>query len=50
MLTLAPSAGTNGPLAGKVTWQDADHFSFKLPGGPTTDPGLKLRGKADFAE
>jgi tetratricopeptide (TPR) repeat protein len=41
-LTLADQGGQNGALAGKVVWQDSDHFNFRLAGAPTTDPGLSF--------
>jgi tetratricopeptide (TPR) repeat protein len=41
VLTLA-SAGQDGALAGKVAWQDGDHFTFQLMGAPPADPGLKF--------
>jgi hypothetical protein len=28
-----------------MTWQDADHFIFKLIGGPPDDPGLHFSRK-----
>jgi hypothetical protein len=35
--------GTQGqPLVGKVTWQDANHFSFQVAGGGPLDPGLSF--------
>jgi hypothetical protein len=41
ILTLAQT-GQEGqpPLVGRVTWQDADHFAFKLIAGPQGDNGL----------
>jgi tetratricopeptide (TPR) repeat protein len=42
VLTLADQQGQNGALAGKVAWQDADHFNFRLPGAPPTEPGLNF--------
>ncbi len=42
VLTLAAQGGPNGALAGNVAWQDADHFTFRVVGAPTTDPGLKF--------
>jgi tetratricopeptide (TPR) repeat protein len=42
VLTLADQGGQNGALAGKVAWQDADHFNFRLSGAPSTDPGLNF--------
>ncbi|HEY2154562.1 MAG TPA: hypothetical protein VGH33_02965, partial [Isosphaeraceae bacterium] len=41
VLTLA-GKGQDGALAGKVAWQDADHFTFRLLGAPPQDPGLKF--------
>ncbi len=41
VLTLA-GKGQNGALAGKVAWQDADHFTFRLVSAPSQDPGLKF--------
>jgi hypothetical protein len=43
ILTLAQTqAGDDAqpPMVGRVTWQDDDHFTFKLIGGPPGDPGL----------
>jgi tetratricopeptide (TPR) repeat protein len=40
LLTLTAQGTQDGALAGKVNWQDADHFTFRLVGGPPTDPGL----------
>lgn len=28
------------PLAGRISWTDATHLSFTVPGGPPNDPGL----------
>ena len=42
VLTLAAQSGQTGALVGKLAWQDADHFSFRLVGAPSTDPGLKF--------
>ena len=42
VLTLAAKGTQDGALAGKVAWQDADHFTFRLVGAPPTDPGLKF--------
>ena len=38
LLTLAPASGE--PLAGRVAWQDAGHFTFQAGGGGGADPGL----------
>ena len=40
VLTLVAKGNQDGALVGKVAWQDADHFTFRLVGGPPTDPGL----------
>ena len=40
VLTLVAQGKEDGAMVGKVAWQDADHFTFKLLGGPPTDPGL----------
>ena len=40
VLTLAAKGSQDGALAGKVAWQDADHFTFRLVGAPPSDPGL----------
>ncbi len=42
VLTLAAKGTQDGALAGKVAWQDVDHFTFRLVGAPPTDPGLKF--------
>jgi hypothetical protein len=42
VLSLADQGGQNGALAGKVIWQDADHFTFRLLGAQPEDPGLKF--------
>ncbi len=42
VLTLAAQGSPNGALAGKVAWQDADHFTFRAVGAPSSDPGLKF--------
>ena len=42
VLTLAAQGTQDGALAGKVAWQDADHFTFRLVGAPANDPGLKF--------
>ena len=42
VLTLADQEARTAALAGKVAWQDADHFNFRLVGAPSTDPGLKF--------
>ena len=41
LLTLVPSNNAQ-PLVGQVTWQDPSHFTFKLAGGPPSDPGLSF--------
>ena len=38
MLTLTSTE--QPPLAGRVSWTDADHMTFQVPGGPPNDPGL----------
>ncbi len=40
VLTLTAQGKQNGALAGKVAWQDADHFTFRAIGAPQGDPGL----------
>ena len=40
VLTLVAKGNQDGAMVGKVAWQDADHFTFRLVGGPPTDPGL----------
>jgi hypothetical protein len=42
VLTLAAQGTQDGAMVGKVAWQDADHFTFRLVGGPPTDPGLSF--------
>lgn len=42
VLTLVDQGGQSGSLAGKVIWQNADHFTFRLAGAPPTDPGLSF--------
>ena len=42
VLTLAAQEGQDGALVGQVAWQDANHFTFRLVGGPSNDPGLKF--------
>ena len=42
VLTLAADGGQAGVLAGEVSWQDVDHFTFRLVNGPSGDPGLKF--------
>ena len=42
VLTLADQGGQNGALAGRLVWQDPDHFNFRLVGAPSTDPGLNF--------
>ncbi len=41
-LTLTAQSGQSGSLVGKVAWQDAGNFTFRLVGGPPNDPGLKF--------
>jgi hypothetical protein len=38
LLTLAQDQGV--PIVGNVTWQDETHFTFKVPGIGSDDPGL----------
>jgi len=38
LLTLAQDQGA--PMVGNVTWTDASHFTFKVPGAGPDDPGL----------
>jgi tetratricopeptide (TPR) repeat protein len=42
VLTLSAEGGQNGALVGRVAWQDADNFTFRLLGAPANDPGLKF--------
>ena len=42
ILTLTGQGGQDGALVGKVDWQDAEHFTFRLVGAPSNDPGLKF--------
>ncbi len=42
VLTLAAKGTPDGALAGKVAWQDGDHFTFRVVGAPPGDPGLKF--------
>ncbi len=42
VLTLA-GKGQDGPLAGKLAWQDADHFTFRLAERPAAGPGAEVR-------
>ncbi|MEO6807635.1 MAG: tetratricopeptide repeat protein [Isosphaeraceae bacterium] len=42
VLTLSGKDNQQGALAGQVAWQDDDHFTFRLVGGPSGDPGLKF--------
>jgi tetratricopeptide (TPR) repeat protein len=41
-LTLTDQNSQNGALVGQVAWQDDNHFTFRLPGAPQDDPGLKF--------
>ncbi len=41
-LTLTAEGSQNGALVGRVAWQDAGSFTFRLVGGPPNDPGLKF--------
>jgi hypothetical protein len=46
LLTLAQTGpGAQPPLVGRMTWQDPDHFTFRLIGGPPDDPGLHFSRK-----
>ena len=42
VLTLAGKEGQNGALVGRLAWQDDNHFTFRLVGGPSGDTGLKF--------
>ena len=42
ILTLTAQGGQNGALVGRVAWQDAGNFTFRLVAGPPNDPGLKF--------
>jgi len=42
ILTLA-SQGQDGALAGKVAWQDADHFTFQTRRRTADRPGPEVR-------
>ena len=47
ILTLAQNNQTaQPPLVGRVTWQDDNHFNFKLLGGAPGDPGLTFTRSA----
>ena len=39
ILTLVQDQNSNA-MVGNIEWKDADHFTFKVLGGGTTDPGL----------
>ena len=39
ILTLVQEQNSNA-MVGNIEWKDADHFTFKVLGGGTTDPGL----------
>lgn len=41
ILTLVQDQNSNA-MVGNVNWQDATHFTFKVLGGGTTDPGLSF--------
>jgi hypothetical protein len=41
ILTLVQQQNNNA-MVGNVVWQDANHFTFKVLGGGTTDPGLSF--------
>jgi tetratricopeptide (TPR) repeat protein len=41
ILTLVQDQNSNA-MVGNVVWQDATHFTFKVLGGGTTDPGLSF--------
>ena len=42
LLTLAQPGdqAQQQPMVGRITWQDENHFTFKVIGGPPNDPGL----------
>ena len=42
LLTLAQNGdqAQQQPMVGRITWQDENHFTFKVVGGPPNDPGL----------
>ena len=42
LLTLAQTGdqAQQQPMVGRITWQDENHFTFKVIGGPPNDPGL----------
>ncbi len=43
ILTLAQSGEqAQPPLVGRITWQDENHFNFKLIPGEPGDPGLSF--------
>jgi tetratricopeptide (TPR) repeat protein len=44
LLTLAQTGdqAQQPPMVGRVTWQDENHFTFKVFGGPPNDPGLSF--------
>ena len=41
ILTLVQEQNNNA-MVGNVVWKDASHFTFKVLGGGTTDPGLSF--------
>ena len=45
ILTLVQDQNSNA-MVGNVVWQDANHFTFKVLGGGTTDPGLSFTKSA----
>ncbi len=45
LLTLVQDQNSNA-MVGNVVWQDATHFTFKVVGGGTTDPGLSFAKSA----
>ena len=45
LLTLVQDQNSNA-MVGNIAWKDADHFTFKVLGGGTTDPGLSFARSA----
>jgi hypothetical protein len=45
LLTLA--GASEGVLVGRITWTDADHFTFRLLNGPKGDAGLSFARSGD---
>ena len=43
ILTLVAPGTQDGAMVATVTWQDADHFTFRIVGAQATNPGLSFR-------